>query len=166
VPEYLVFDVRRARVVGWRLPSPEARTYMPIMPQFGRIPSETLQLEFGVVDGRIRCWRDGAELPLAEQVIALLGKVLDEKDVQLGELVEAQLQEAARAQAEAARAQAEAARAQAALRRGILRTLTLRGLVPDAAQRERIETCDDTETLERWDARVLEIAAIDALLYE
>jgi len=173
VPEYLVFDVRRARVVGWRLSSPEARTYMPIMPQFGRIPSETLQLEFGVVDGRIRCWRDGAELPLAEQVIALLGKVLDEKDVQLGELVEAQLQEAARAeaeaaraQAEAARAQAEAARAQAALRRGILRTLTLRGLVPDAAQRERIETCDDTETLERWDARVLEIAAIDALLYE
>jgi hypothetical protein len=114
----------------------------------------------------LRCWRDGAELPLAEQVIALLGKVLDEKDVQLGELVEAQLQEAARAQAEAARAQAEAARAQAALRRGILRTLTLRGLVPDAAQRERIETCDDTETLERWDARVLEIAAIDALLYE
>ena len=178
VPEYLVFDVRSARVVGWRLTAPGSRTYVPIVPQFGRIPSETLQLEFGVVDGRIRCWRDGAELPLAEQVIALLGKVLDEKDARLAEVLALQEQESARAQAESARAQAESARAQAesaraqaesararaALRRSILRTLTLRGLLPDAAQRAHIEDCEDAERLEDWDARVLDIGSVEALL--
>lgn len=152
VPEYLVFDVRAARVVGWRQVRAGAQTYVPIVPQFGRIPSETLQLEFGVIDGRIHCWRDGAELPLAAQVIALLGKVVDEKDARLAEALEQRA--------------AEATRAQDGLRRSILRTLTLRGLAVDAAQRERIERCEDTERLERWDAQVLEITSVEALLAE
>jgi hypothetical protein len=115
-----------------------------------------LGLEFGVAGGRLRCWRDGAELPLTTDLVALLGRLVDEKAA-----LNAELQ--ARAEAEAGRAAAEAEHRRTALRRSILRTLQLRGIdVPDPA-RAAIEACEDAETLERWDERVSDVADVAAL---
>jgi Uma2 family endonuclease len=170
IPEYMVCLVREQTLLGWRLESPGTGRYTRIVPQYGRLPSRVLGLEFGVAGGRLRCWRDGAELPLTAEIVALLGRLVDEKEAANAELraraaeeAERAEAEAARAAAEAARARAEAARARAALRRSILRTLRLRGVdVPDHA-RAAIEACENTETLEHWDERAATVTALEAL---
>lgn len=150
IPEYMVYQVRDKALHGWRLESSSAERYTRIMPQFGRLPSRILGLEFGVAEGRLRCWRDGAELPLTSEIVALLGRVVDEK-----EAVSAAL---------AARAAAEAERRRATLRRSILRALHLRGLEVTEAQRAVIEGCDDADQLEGWDERVVDVASAAALI--
>lgn len=150
IPEYMVYLVHEQSLLGWRLESPSAERYTRIVPQYGRLPSRVLGLEFGVAGGSLRCWRDGAELPLTSEVVALLGRIVDEK-----EAVNAELR---------ARATAEAERRRAALRRSILRTLSLRGLEPTEQERAVIEGCEDADTLERWDERVLDAPSVAALL--
>lgn len=157
IPEYLVYLVREQSLVGWRLEADGDTRYTRIVPQFGRLPSRVLGLEFGVVDARLRCWRGGAELPRTAEVVALLGRIVDEK-----EALNTALRE--RAAAEAERAAAEAAQRRAALRRSILRTLRLRGLEPSDTERAVIESCVDAERPEHWDACVLEVASVEALL--
>ena len=171
IPEYLVYSVRERTLQGWWLESPEARRYIRIVPQMGRIPSRTLGLEFAVLGGQLRCWKDGAELPLTSEIVALLGRIVEEKEAVVAELIARASAESERAAAEAERAAALAERAsaeaegrQAALRRSILRTLRLRGLVPTVEERATLETCRDTDRLEGWDARVLEAPSVAALL--
>jgi Uma2 family endonuclease len=156
IPEYMVYLAREQSLQGWRLEAAESGQYTRIMSQSGRLPSRVLGLEFGVAGGRLRCWRDGAELPLTTDLVALLGRLVDEKAA-----LNAELQ--ARAEAEAGRAAAEAEHRRTAMRRSILRTLQLRGIdVPDPA-RAAIEACEDAETLERWDERVSDVADVAAL---
>lgn len=57
-----------------------------------------------------------------------------------------------------ARAQREAAR------KYLFRILESRGIVLDAAQRARIDTCDDLEALERWMVRAIEVRDAAELL--
>ncbi len=45
IPEYFVYDLRRGRIHGWRLPDASARTYQPIVPQLGRYASAVLGLD-------------------------------------------------------------------------------------------------------------------------
>lgn len=54
VPEYFAFDRNRMRLAGWRLPDPEARSYVPIVPQAGRFASAILGLELALEQDRIR----------------------------------------------------------------------------------------------------------------
>jgi hypothetical protein len=42
--------------------------------------------------------------------------------------------------------------------------LSLRGLQPSEQERAVIERCDDADTLEQWDDRVLEATSVAALL--
>jgi Uma2 family endonuclease len=146
IPEYMVYQVRDKALHGWRLESSSAERYTRIMPQFGRLPSRILGLEFGVAEGRLRCWRDGAELPSTLETLELLGRMVDERtavtDVLLDRIAgtsERATAEADRATAESERATAEAERRRAALRRSILRTLHLRGLDVTDAQRALVE---------------------------
>lgn len=157
IPEYMVYLLRQDTLLGWRLESADATRYTRILPQFGRLPSRVLGLQFGVAEGRLRCWRDGAELPLTTEIVTLLGRVVDEKEAQNAEL-------RAQASAEAERAAAEAERRRSTLRRSVLRALRLRGLEPTAAERATIEACDDVETLDRWDEQVIEAPSVAALL--
>jgi hypothetical protein len=146
IPEYLVYNVREQSLTGWRLETPEASTYIRIVPQLGRLPSRVLGLDFAIVEHQLRIWRDGAEVPSTSDLVKLLGSLVTTKE----------------AEVELARAEVEQSRAR--VRRGILRTLRLRGLEPTPDEATAIETCDDPDRLARWDDRVLDVATVAELL--
>ncbi|WP_414641245.1 Uma2 family endonuclease [Archangium sp.] len=69
IPEYFIYDRARQRLEAYRLPSPEAREYVPIAPAQGRYPSEVLGLELQVEEGRLRFWAGHAMLLEYEELI-------------------------------------------------------------------------------------------------
>ena len=109
MPEYFVFDAGRRHLNGWRQ-GPKTGTYVPIMPQGGRWPSETLGLELAVSGEDLRFYQDGAQLPLSREIQAELATALDVALVR----AEAEMQ---RAEGEARRADEEARRAEEEARR-------------------------------------------------
>ncbi len=150
IPEYFVHVVRDQTVKAWRLETPDARRYVRVVPQFGRLPSRVLDLEWAVLEGQLRCWRNGAELPLTTELVTLLGRQLAEKEAQLEEKI-ALVDDAERARADL-------------LRRGVLRTLKLRGLTPTPAELAEIADCADLDRLTAWDERVEDTPTVSALL--
>ena len=105
IPEYFAFDRGRMRLSGWRLPDPEARVYVPIVPQAGRFASTILQLDLALEEDRLRFFFGTAPLAEAEELVARLEKMVTD-------VSERAQQEAERAQQEAERAQQEAERAE------------------------------------------------------
>ena len=69
IPEYFIYDRARQRLYGYRLPSPEAREYVPIASEGGRFNSEVLGLELQVEEGRLRFWAGSALLLEYEELI-------------------------------------------------------------------------------------------------
>ncbi|KFA94727.1 Uma2 family endonuclease [Archangium violaceum] len=69
IPEYFIYDRARQRLYGYRLPSPEAREYVPIASEGGRFSSEVLGLELQVEEGRLRFWAGSALLLEYEELI-------------------------------------------------------------------------------------------------
>ncbi|WP_163996709.1 Uma2 family endonuclease [Pyxidicoccus caerfyrddinensis] len=63
IPEYFIYDRSKEALLGYRLATPEARTYTPMTPRQGRFVSQTLGLELEVVDEKLRLWA-GDELLL------------------------------------------------------------------------------------------------------
>lgn len=110
ISEYFVFDRANLRLAGWRLPAPDARTYVPILPQGGMFASTVLQLELALEKERVRFYFGTAPLAEAEELVQRLERVVDE-------VTERAQHEAERAQHEAERAQHEAERADEALQR-------------------------------------------------
>ena len=104
VPEYFAFDRERMRLAGWRLPEPDARTYVPILPQAGRFASAVLGLELALEQDRVRFYYGTAPLAEAEELVQRLERAVDDVTARAQ-------QEAERAQQEAERAQQEAERA-------------------------------------------------------
>ncbi|MCC6873847.1 MAG: Uma2 family endonuclease, partial [Sandaracinaceae bacterium] len=108
IPEYFIYDRAAQRLIGYRLPSPDATSYAPIVPQVGRYPSAVLDLELVIEQGRLRFYHASAELlaprDLAEKLGRLVEEIAAERDAEA---------ERARAEAERARAEAERARAEA-----------------------------------------------------
>jgi Uma2 family endonuclease len=124
VPEYFFFDRPARRLHGWKLGSPGARSYTTLIPQAGRLHSDILDLELGLVEGRLRFFSGSAELPTATELLGRLEehtRKLEEDWAEKDRLYEEALQraqaESERAQAESKRAQAESERAQEAERR-------------------------------------------------
>ncbi len=117
IPEYFVFDLARARLYGHRLPSPDARAYVPILPQGGRHSSEALELDLGVEGGRLRFYAGNAPILETGEWVERLAGMLD--DVQRRVEDEGRRAEAAerRAEEEARRAADEARRAEDEARR-------------------------------------------------
>jgi hypothetical protein len=72
IAEYFALDCRTKVLRGWRLPSPTARTYTQRMPQGGVYPSGVLGLEVGMVEGRLRFFKDSALVPTT---LEILGRV-------------------------------------------------------------------------------------------
>lgn len=110
IAEYFIFDRRRLRLVGYRLPSAEARTYQPVLAQGGRLASRILGLELMVEDERLRFLLGGARLPDSAELIARLDASLDAAEQRAEE-------EARRAEDHARRAEEEARRAEEAEQR-------------------------------------------------
>lgn len=102
IPEYFVYDRLKQRVIGHRLPHPDATRYEEIRPRAGRLRSRVLDLDLGVVEGRLRFFYGEAQVPDTRELLARLNAISDD----LEQRAEAEL--VARAHAER-RAEAEAA---------------------------------------------------------
>ncbi|EPX56661.1 hypothetical protein D187_008003 [Cystobacter fuscus DSM 2262] len=76
IPEYFIYDRARQRLEGHRLPSSEAREYVPITPEQGRYGSEVLGLELQVEEGRLRFWAGHALLLEYEELIARMQEMM------------------------------------------------------------------------------------------
>src|SRR5262249_33994738 len=63
ISEYFIFDVRRARLLGYRLAPRGPRAYAPIVPQGGAYACSVLGLDLAVVKGTLRFSIAGAALP-------------------------------------------------------------------------------------------------------
>jgi len=72
ITEYFSFDCRSTRLRGWRLAKPGARTYTPMVPQGGVFPSLVLDLELGVAEGRLRFYKNLAQIPTSEELVGRL----------------------------------------------------------------------------------------------
>lgn len=103
ISEYFVFDCTRSRLLGFRLPHGEARSYEPIVLQRGRWPSTVLDLDLALEDGRLRFLAGNAPLLDARELIDQLSTMVDVA-VQRAE------EEARRAEEEARRADRLASR--------------------------------------------------------
>ncbi|MEZ4406878.1 MAG: Uma2 family endonuclease [Polyangiales bacterium] len=104
IPEYFVYDHRRATVRGWRLPSSGARVYEPIAVRSGRLRSEVLGLDIAVVQRRLRFFYGNAEL-------RTLSEIVERLETQVEDLSGAVEDERTRADEERTRADEERTRA-------------------------------------------------------
>jgi Uma2 family endonuclease len=78
IPEYFLYDRARNTLHAYRLATPKARTYAPVVPQHGRYPSNVLGLEIEVHRDRLRFYNGTAMLLESEELIARLEQMLDE----------------------------------------------------------------------------------------
>jgi Uma2 family endonuclease len=114
IPEYFLFDGARAMLWGYRLPTPEARSYQPILAQTGKYHSQVLGLDLAIRQGRLRFYIGGAPLPEELELVDELQTLTDElvkrreAEQQQREAAEKRLDEERR-QREAAEKQREAA---------------------------------------------------------
>ena len=113
IREYFVYDVLRQEVAGFHLESPDTQRYVPIMPQGGRYRAEVLDLDLAIVDGRLRFYFSGAELPDAATEVDFLTRMVEDRSNRLEDAERRAQIEAERAETETVRAQAETVRAQA-----------------------------------------------------
>jgi Uma2 family endonuclease len=160
IPEYFAFDCRRGQLRGWRLGSPNAQTYQPIMAQGGYLPSRVLGLDLAVVGTRLRFFANGAAVPDAAE---LLARIQSFADRQQGER-----DEAIRARDEALRVRDDArdqlGLAQAALCEGILALCAARNLPLSAQQQAQIVAEGEVTTLSLWLRRAATTSSAEALL--
>jgi Uma2 family endonuclease len=110
IPEYFIYDRSRQRLLGYRLPSADARLYVPIVPQHGGYSSEQLGLELRIEDERLRFYAGSALLLESEELISRLEHMVEGLQQRAEE-------EARRAEEEARRAEEEARRRQEAEKR-------------------------------------------------
>lgn len=109
IPEYFLYDRARQSLAAYRLPSPDAGAYVPIVPQRGLYPSSVLGLDVQVERDRLRFFAGNALLLESEELVARLEQMLDELQRRADE-------QGKRAEDEAKRAEDEAKRADAAER--------------------------------------------------
>jgi Uma2 family endonuclease len=136
VPEYFVYEPLRSRILGYRLPSAEARTFDPIVPQGGRWASRVLELDLGLDEGRLRFFSGSAPLPFARELIERLSSMVDVAVARAEQEAKRAEQEAKRAEQEAKRAEQEAKRAEQEARRAERLAAKLRelGVDPDSIE--------------------------------
>ena len=83
VTEYLVFDRRRLALHFYRLPTPQARAYEPVVPQGGRYASRVLGLELRIEGTRLRFFVGAAPIPDALELVATLERMVDGAEARL-----------------------------------------------------------------------------------
>jgi len=137
VPEYFVYDSRRQRIHGFRLPEAGATKYVPILPQYGRLGSDVLGLDLGVADGRLHFYSANARLAETPELLRDLQDAMTETAARIAELEESlDLERSGREAAEEARVSAEEA-------------LALERSGREAAEQRAAELAAKLERLER-----------------
>jgi Putative restriction endonuclease len=101
ISEYFVFDRRRLRLRGYRLP-PGASRYQPLVPQEGRLTSGVLGLDLAIDREKLRFYHGLAPLPESDELIARLGSMLNDVEGRMQE-AEGRMEEAERRADEAER---------------------------------------------------------------
>jgi Uma2 family endonuclease len=91
IPEYFLYDRARNQLLAYRLASPDAEVYTPIVPNHGMYESRVLGLEVQVERDRLRFYAGTALLLESEELIARLQAMAD--DAQRRAVEEAQLRE-------------------------------------------------------------------------
>lgn len=132
IPEYFVYDRLHQRIYGYRLPDERSRRYQRIVPQFGRHTSGVLGLDLAIEGGQLRFFYGIAELPGTTDLIGRLNRMVAGLEVRADEAA-AQIEEA-----------------HTALREGIAALLGARGITCSDDARERLSSCSDAATLQRW----------------
>jgi Uma2 family endonuclease len=155
IREYFIYDIKRERVKGYRLPRQGGTSYQGIRPRAGRYPSEVLGLELAVEAGQLRFYDGTAELVTAAERIEKLER-----------MVEAAAAQAEEEQSRAEQEQALVERAISQLASAILMILRLRGLTVDDEVEARILGVTDLALLERWLQRAATIAAPEQLFLD
>jgi Uma2 family endonuclease len=165
IPEYFIYDIRRAVLVGYRLPRRGA-AYQPIPPRRARLPSEILGLDVALEEDRVRFYFGAAALVPSTETVTKLEHMLGSAVTRAQEESARADEQAARADEQAARADDQAARAdQAALRlaSAIITILTVRGVDVPPSARERILGTNETTVLDRWLGLAATASSVDAL---
>ncbi|MFL5354217.1 Uma2 family endonuclease [Archangium sp.] len=128
IPEYFIYDRARERLEAYRLPSPDAREYVPMEPSRGGYSSEILGLDLRLKGTKLRFWAGNALLLEPEEMIARLKVQLewmqrraDEVSQQLAEEVRQRDEEARRFAEEVRRREEESERRLAELQRELER---------------------------------------------
>lgn len=146
IAEYFVYDRDRQRVHGFRLVTPTAGRYQPIVPQLGHYRSGVLGLDLAVIHNNLRFLAGEAALPLSVDLISRLQDMVTSLETKADE-AQAKVDQA---QAAATQAQAEATQAIDGLREALLVILEMRAIeCPDDA-RIRIQLCHEPATLRHW----------------
>jgi Uma2 family endonuclease len=132
IKEYFSLDCRSKRLRGWHLANVGASAYTQLVPQGGVFPSRVLDLELGVAEGRLRFFKNLAQIPTSEELVGRLQKMTDVYQDQLEVAVE----------------RLESART--GVIELLLRRLSERGLALTEEQRTQVLTCEDFARLLRW----------------
>jgi Uma2 family endonuclease len=186
VAEYFSLDCRSKMLRGWRLASPGARFYTQMVPQGGVFPSQVLDLELGIAQGRLRFFKNMAQIPTSEE---LLGRVQEMTDAYQHRLEEAErlltgmvvktddpeirarqndilsgfLDALPERREELVEQGIEKGTLREA-RKNLRRVLKARGLALAVEDEARIDACDVLDTIERWlDQAVVATSAAEAL---
>lgn len=97
ISEYFVYDRLKQRLHGWRLPTPYARTYQPILPRGGAFRSTVLGLDLEIAEERLCFSYSGSRILSSTEMVERLNAIVDELSQ--------------RAESEAARVEEETAKA-------------------------------------------------------
>ena len=77
IPEYFLYDRARNQLAAYRLDSPEARVYTPIVPNHGLYESRVLGLEVQVDEDRLRFYAGTALLLESEELVGRVQAMYD-----------------------------------------------------------------------------------------
>ncbi len=77
VSEYFVYQPKSQHIHGFRLATPDARVYTPILAQRGMYRSEVLGCELATLDGGLRFYADGMPVPLTRELMGRLNGVVE-----------------------------------------------------------------------------------------
>jgi len=143
IPEYFVYDRKKQVLLGYRLPSLEARRYQRIIPQGGRHASAVLGLDLAIVDGKLEFFYGMSEIFGSEDLIERLQTMVGS--------IEAKAEQA---EAKAEQAEAKAEQAITSLQDSVIAIAQARSISCTEKELARICTCDDPDVLKRWLVRV------------
>ncbi|MDX2088816.1 MAG: Uma2 family endonuclease [Kofleriaceae bacterium] len=117
IPEYFMFDAERGQLFAYRLASPGARSYSPIVADRGKYESRVLGLDVQVEGNRLRFLAGSAVLLETDELVVRLEGLLLETMLRAEEEARRAAEHAQRATLEARRAEEEARRAEEEARR-------------------------------------------------
>jgi Uma2 family endonuclease len=127
IPEYFLYDRARNQLAAYRLASPDAKVYTPIVPNHGLYESRVLGLDVQVAKDRLRFYAGRALLLESDEFVARVQEMYDdaqrraEEEARLREEETRRREEAERRREEAERLREEAEQEVARLRAEIER---------------------------------------------